>query len=360
MSNQPARSYAVMEGNGEYNKHAKLQAGGASLALPFLEKAIQNISLHFGTHPIVVADYGSSQGKNSLIPMRCAVRSLRKRVGPDRALSVFHIDQPQNDFNSLFRVVHEDPDTYTLSDPKVYPAAIGKSFYERVLPLESVHLGWSAYALMWLSRRPTLIPDHFIAFFSKSEARKEFELQAAKDWEAFLSLRASELRPGGRLVVVLPGIAEDGSVGLEPLFNHANTVLEEMVAAGTITSTERSRMTLMNHLRPEHDLLSPFRKDGEFNGLVVEDCQRRVLLDSAWQEYERSGDEQALSASRVFFFRTAFLPSFACALNQVGTKNGEIVHRFADQLERRLKHRLAVEPVPMHTLVQIMVFAKQI
>ena len=172
-------------------------------------------------------------------------------------------------------------------------------------------------------------------------------------------MRASELRPGGRLVVVLPGIAEDGSVGLEPLFNHANAVLEEMVAANLITATERSGMTLMNHLRPERDLLSPFRRDGEFNGLVMEDCQRRVLLDSAWQEYERSGDEQALAASRVFFFRTAFLPSFSCALNQ-GTKNGETVHRFAEQLERRLTYRLAVEPVPMHTLVQIIVFAKQI
>ena len=358
MSNQPATSYGVMEGNGEYNKHAKLQAGGASLALPFVEKAIQNVTLGPGSSPVVIADYGSSQGKNSLIPMRCAVQSLRKRTEPDRAISIFHVDQPQNDFNSLFRVVHEDPDTYTLNDPKIYPAAIGKSFYERVLPSESVHLAWSAYALMWLSRRPTLIPDHFIPFCSKSEARNEFDLQAAKDWETFLTLRATELRPGGRLVVVLPGIAEDGSVGLEPLFNHANAALEEMVVAGAITSTERSQMTMMNHLRPEHDLLSPFRHNGEFHGLVVEDCQRRVLLDSAWQDYERSGDEQALAASRVFFLRTAFLPSFACALNQVGT-NGETVRRFADQLERRLMQRLASQPVPMHTLVQIMVFAKQ-
>ena len=111
MSKQPALSLCVMEGNGEYNKHAKLQAGGASLALPFLEKAIQNVTLDPSNGPVVIADYGSSQGKNSLIPMRCAVRSLRKRIGPDRAVSVFHIDQPQNDFNSLFSVLHEDRDT---------------------------------------------------------------------------------------------------------------------------------------------------------------------------------------------------------------------------------------------------------
>jgi hypothetical protein len=40
-----------MEGNGAYNKHAKLQAGGASLALPFLAKAIENVFLDSGDNP---------------------------------------------------------------------------------------------------------------------------------------------------------------------------------------------------------------------------------------------------------------------------------------------------------------------
>jgi hypothetical protein len=88
-------------------------------------------------------------------------------------------------------------------------------------PREHVHLGWSSYAAMCLSRIPTLIPNHFIAIASKSAARKAFERQAAEDWRPFLSLRASELRTGGRLVVVLPGIHEDGSTGFEPLFGHA-------------------------------------------------------------------------------------------------------------------------------------------
>ena len=74
MSNQSAPTHAVMEGDGAYNRHAKLQAGGASLSLPFLEKAIQNVTLDSNNSPVVIADYGSSQGKNSLIPMRCAVQ----------------------------------------------------------------------------------------------------------------------------------------------------------------------------------------------------------------------------------------------------------------------------------------------
>src|SRR6516162_465277 len=93
-------------------------------------------------------------------------------------------------------LVASHPDRYILDDPNVFPTAIGRSFYESVLPPSSVHLGWSSYAAVWLSRVPTLIPGHFIALASTGPVRAEFDRQAAKDWEVFLSLRARELRPG--------------------------------------------------------------------------------------------------------------------------------------------------------------------
>ncbi len=125
-------THGVMEGGGSYNLHAKVPAGGGSLALPYLEKAAQSCTLRSGSDPIVIADYGSSQGKNSLRPMRAAIRCLRARVGSDRPLMVIHIDQPANDFNTssmyctvipngtrwvipmFFRLPSEDPSTRTL------------------------------------------------------------------------------------------------------------------------------------------------------------------------------------------------------------------------------------------------------
>jgi hypothetical protein len=62
MSNAAAQPPGVMEGKGSYNKHAKLPAGGAALAMPLLEKAVQNLELDPGEQFIVIADYGSSQG----------------------------------------------------------------------------------------------------------------------------------------------------------------------------------------------------------------------------------------------------------------------------------------------------------
>jgi hypothetical protein len=144
-----------------------------------------------------------------------AIENLRRRVGPDRAVSVFHIDQPSNDFNSMFRVLDGDPPRYALNEPNVFPCAIGRSFYENVLPPNSVHLGWCSYAAVWLSRVPALIPGHFIYFRAAGEVRAAFDRQAARDWEAFLTLRARELRSGGRLIVVLPGVDENGGPGLK-------------------------------------------------------------------------------------------------------------------------------------------------
>jgi len=222
-------THGVMEGGGSYNLHAKVPAGGGNLALPYLEKAAQSCTLPPGSEPVVIADYGSSQGKNSLAPMHAAIRCLRTRIGRERAIAVIHVDQYANDFNTLFDVLHRDPERYSIDDPNVFPSAIGRSFYENVFPCEQVDLGWCSYAAVWLSRVPVLIPGHFVYLASTGDVRASFDRQAADDWKLFLSLRARELRAGGRLVVVLPGLNDAGASGFEPLFNCANRVLEELV-----------------------------------------------------------------------------------------------------------------------------------
>jgi hypothetical protein len=105
-----------------------------------------------------------------------------------------------------------------------FPSAIGRSFYEQVLPPEHVHLAWSSYAVMWLSRIPTQISGHFYAGRGTDAERDAFRRQAAEDWRSFLALRARELRPGGRLVIVLAASNDAGDSGFEDLMEHANGV----------------------------------------------------------------------------------------------------------------------------------------
>jgi hypothetical protein len=109
-----------MEGSGSYNRHARIAAGGAALAVPLLEQTAREVELGGGDSPVLIANYGSSQGKNSLSPMQAVIRTLRGRVGSDRPIFVFHIDQPTNDFNTLFEVLDKHPDRYALGEPNVW------------------------------------------------------------------------------------------------------------------------------------------------------------------------------------------------------------------------------------------------
>ena len=353
-ANMPIATHGVMEGGGSYNLHARVPAGGASLALPLLEEAVRSAALHGGDQPVVIADYGSSQGKNSLAPMRAVIKALRARLGPDRPILVTHIDQAANDFNTLFDVLHSDPERYSAGDPNVFPSAIGRSFYESVLPKGHVHLGWSSYAAVWLSRIPMLIPGHFLAFVSTGDVRKAFERQAAEDWKCFLTRRASELRPGGRLVVVLPGVNEEGTVGFEPLFRHANEAIAEMVAEGVIAAEERARMVLGTYPRRRSELLAPFSTDGQFCELRIEHCELSALPDAVWADYERDGNKDALSTRHARFFRSIFTPSLASVIAEEQKRNV-----FTDRLEEKLKRRLEDGPTPFHSCVQTIVLAKQ-
>ena len=347
-------AHGVMEGGGSYNLHARVPAGGGNLALPYLEDAARSLTVRQGTDPLVIADYGSSEGKNSLAPMRAAIRCLRSRVGNERAVIVVHVDQHANDFNTLFEVLHNDPERYSVDDPNVFPFAIGRSFYENVFPREQVDLEWCSYAAVWLRRVPVLIPGHFISIACTGEVRAAFDLQADDDWRLFLSLRARELRAGGRLVVVLPGLSDEGVTGFEPLFNSANEILGEMVDEGVVGADERKRMVLGAYPRRRAQLLEPFGREGQFQTLTVERCELFELPDAAWTDYQQDRDVESLGSRHAAFFRAIFIPSLAASISDPGRRLA-----FADGLEQKLRRRLCERPAPLHSFVQTMVLVKQ-
>ena len=193
---------------------------------------------------------------------------------------------------------------------------------------------------------------------SMGPVRAEFDRQGARDWEAFLSLRAAELRPGGRLVVVLPALADDGLSGFENIMDQANAVLAEMVADRALTPEERARMTIGAYPRRNDDLFAPFARDRCFHHLTVEDFEVFALPDAAWIDYEKDRDEASLATRQALFFRSVFVPSLASALDRVRSGDPEALRIFGDRVETGLKRRLASQPAAMNSLVQTMVLVK--
>jgi SAM dependent carboxyl methyltransferase len=357
MPDTPTLLHGLTEPRGSYNRHAATQAAGGLLALPLLEKAARDLALGPDDGPIVIADYGSSQGKNSLKPMRVAIAALRARVSRGRPICVVHVDVAENDFSTLFAVLETAPDSYLSDDSDVFPSAVGRSFYRQVLPSGAVHLGWSSYAAVWLSHAPTTIPGHFWISSTSGDIRAAFERQGAEDWEAFLRLRSRELRPGGRLVVTLPSPPEDGQSRIHVGMNHTNAVLAEMVAEGAITADELARMLLLAYPRRKNELLAPFGDRGRFESLTVEHCEIFSVPDPDWPQYERDGDGDKLAAKHTGFYRATFMPSLASALTPERGAEGR--RAFIDRLSEGLKRNLAEVPAPLHLFAQAIVLAKR-
>jgi hypothetical protein len=340
-----------MESGGAYNRHAVLQAAGNTLALLHAREAARRVDIDPGDEPLIIADYGSSQGKNSLAPMRAAIETFRSRVGADRSIVVCHVDLPINDFNTLFRTLDSDPDSYTRDAANVHACGVARSFFHNVLPPGSVHFGWCAYAVQWLSCVPAAPVDHLWFASLSDPARSIYEQQAAQDWESFLALRAKELRPGGRLVVVCPGVGSGQAIG-----NHADAVIADMVKDGAISAQEQSRMTLACWVRSQQDYIAPFQRDGRFLNLTVEHCDSTPQADAAWDQYQRDGNAEALAIKHAAFFRATFLPTLAVAL----TRGDDLQARqsFGDRLEQGLRQRLLREPTPTNSRVDTVVIAK--
>lgn len=342
----PPQVTAAMEAGGAYNRSSTVQAAGLAPAVPWLTEAANLVPLGPPDAPLIVADYGSSQGRNSLAPLSAAIGVLRERAGADRPISVVHTDLPDNDFSALFQTVAADPASYVRGDPNIFSYAIGRSFYESLFPSGSVTLGWSSWAVQWMSRVPTAVPDHIHHSRSAvASVRAAYARQGAEDWQTFLALRARELRPGGRLVILLMALGADGDFGFGPVMDHLQATLTELVADGFVTPAEHARMVIPTIGRSRSDLLAPFAASGRFAGLEVVELDIFRGADPIWDAYEASRDVDALAVSWAAFTRAFAWPTFAAALDRASAVGRAAA--LGDRLEADLVKRFVTAPVRM-------------
>jgi hypothetical protein len=252
----------------------------------------------------------------------------------------------------------EDPESYLRGDPMVFASAIGRSFYEQVLPPASVSLGWSSWATQWLSRVPAQIPDHIQAAFSKDvEAREAFARQAAEDWQCFLACRGREIRPGGRLVVLTMALDEAGGFGYGPVVQAIHDALLALVEEGFLAMEEVRRMAIPTVARSREEFQAPFGESGHFAGLAIEHLQVFLGDDRIWAEFERSRDAQAFGAGWAAFSRASVFPTLAAELS--GGPGDPRAGEFMDRLEAMMAMRLAMAPVPMQMPLARMLLVKE-
>jgi hypothetical protein len=290
----------------------------------------------------VIADYGASEGHNSLAPMRTAIRALRARLPAGAPVTVVHTDLPGNDFRSLFTVLDQDPESYLRHDQEAFAFAAGRSFYQQIFPPATVTIGWSSIAVHWLSADPPPIRDHVFAPLADREERSRIAAHAAADWSRFLALRATELVPGGQLVIVGSAADAESRSGAEPLLELANGALRAMVDDGELRADEYERMAIPTYYRTREEFTAPLRDASLGGKLALDECVETGLEDPLWAAYQANGEIESY-ASQVSGFLRAF--SEPCLLGPLaaGRSAGEIAG-LAERFYGRVREAVTAQP----------------
>ncbi|MDY6997994.1 MAG: SAM-dependent methyltransferase [Actinomycetota bacterium] len=326
-----------------YTASSRLQAAGLAPAIAVFERAAAEVPLPHPPQPIVLADYGAGSGHNSLLPLGAAIAVLRQRTSPDHSVLVAHTDTADNDFSAMFRTLEEDPDTYLRKDPATFASAVGRSFYSQILPSNSVNLGWSSWAIQWLSHTPGEIAGHVhIADCDDEQVRGAFARQAAHDWHEFVAFRGRELCPGGRLVVMTMGVGEDGEIGFRPLLTAIDDALEELAGDKLIEADELSRMCVPTVARREADFTAPFAPSGRFERLEIEHLEVFDAADRFWERYQKERNAEAFGKRWAAFARAAVFPALLTALAE-GPADKRVEQLF-DRLETGVAERMGATP----------------
>ena len=125
----------AMRGGGYYSAVTKGAKDVIDSATPLVLDAIRCLPTSDAATPFTLADMGCADGGTSLDMVRQAVAAVRERW-PQRPLTVIYTDQPRNDFNSLFHIIHglTPLPTYLDESKHIYVLASATSFYKQILP----------------------------------------------------------------------------------------------------------------------------------------------------------------------------------------------------------------------------------
>ena len=344
--------------SGWYTAGSRLQAAGLRPAITLFEQAAAVVPLPPAPQPIVIADYGASTAHNSLLPVSAAIAVLRKRTRPEHSVLVAHTDVPENDFTAMFRTLSEDPDSYLSKDRAAFASAIGRSFFTQILPSNSVNLGWTSWAIQWLSRVPAPVPDHLLVAYSHDDGvRAAYARQAAFDWHEFVAFRGRELCPGGRLVVMTMALGENGEYGYRPLLSALMDTLTELTAGNLLGPHEMHRMTIPIVARRAKDFLAPFAPSGRFEGLQIDHLDVFDAEDRFWDQYRVDKDANAFGCKWAGFTRASVFSILATALD--GGRDDPRAAEFFDRLEAGVAARLAAAPEQMQIPLAHLVLVKR-
>ncbi len=308
MSLTKAQSEGItMSSGGLYS----LATTGAKLvidaATPLVTEAIESLPDSCMADGFTLSDMGCADAGTSLSMISSAIDTVFRRA-PGIPVSIVYTDQPRNDFNALFTNVHGlGPfDTYLDERKNIFPLVSATSFYRQILPAGSLNLGFSATAMHWLSNKVCNITNHVQAVGAEGSELKAFRKQASSDWRQILMHRASELKPGGKLVLINFGTDDQGrylgNTGGINMFDTFNQIWLSFLDQGRITRDEYENMTLPQYYKSVDEFSAPLVDPDEAvyqAGLRLDHIDTRIVKCPFAEDFKQHGDAEKFAAEYI-------------------------------------------------------------
>ena len=256
-----------MKGDGWYDRHSSPQMAAIDAVLPWLLEAVGNLRLGSKPGPVVIADFGCSEGRNSIAATKRIIEAVGDRHG--RSIQTIHSDLPTNNFNQLFANLHPGGNS-VFAAPDVFSAAVSGSMFDQLLPSNSVAVASTFNAIGFLNQRPaTPVPDYILPMGPgrprpgvdvSPEARQAYAAQARDDLVRFYEARAAEMITGGKLLVASFGSSERHRA-CDGIYDVVNDALLDLVANNRLRREAYERLVLPIYFRSVQELIEPVAND---------------------------------------------------------------------------------------------------
>ncbi|CAH2065718.1 unnamed protein product [Thlaspi arvense] len=283
MSTAPEWIMVGGEGPESYNQHSSYQRALLEAAKEKMDEAISaKLSLDLISDRFSVADFGCASGPNTFVAVQNIIDAVedkyRRKTGQNLSdnidFQVLFNDFTTNDFNTLFQALPPGR--------KYYSAGVPGSFFERVLPKQSFHIGVINYAFHFTSKIPKEITDRNSPSWNRDmhctgfnqAVKKAYLDQYSADTKNLLDARAEELVPRG-LMLILGSCLRDGvkmsetSKGI--VMDFIGDSLNELAQQGVIEQYKVDSFSTPLFLAEECELRQIIKENGKFTIEAFED-----------------------------------------------------------------------------------------
>jgi hypothetical protein len=252
-----------------YNDNCAIQRTSQTVGNPLLVRMASRFAERRGkTAPrlIRIAEYGCSGGRNSVEPMQQMIAALAAG-SPGRQFECILEDLPSNPWH---QVMVESARLIASFGEQVRVLCAGTSFYQPVCADDSVDLAYSYVSAHFLDATPPL-PGHVLMHEARPDERRPWEVQAARDGERFLVLRARELKPGGSVMVSTMSRDGDG-YSWQELSHLVWDSIRRTTRPGGLSPREAEALCIPACLRSEAEIMAPFASGSELAALFEVDA----------------------------------------------------------------------------------------